>query len=408
MTGNGTARGPLAGLRVLDLSRVLAGPYCTMMLGDLGAEVIKVEQPGVGDETRRWGPPYLAAPDGSRESAYYLSINRNKLGIAVDLKHPAGQEVIRALAARCQIIVENFRAGTLEALGLGYDDLRINHPELIWGAISGYGPVGPQRDQPGYDFVAQAETGLMSITGPVDGEPSKVGVAIVDITTGMYAATAILAALRALAVTGQGQRVDVALFTSGLAWLANVAQNYFTTGEDGARFGNAHRSIVPYETFQARDRAFALGVGTDRQFAALCQAIGAPEWAADPRYATNPARVQHRAELVAALNARFAARDAADWLRALAAAGIPSGPINTVGEALRSPQADALGLVATVEHPTLGAIETVAPPYRFAATPATVRRPPPRLGEHTAAVLRDIAGFTDDEIAGLRDAGAVG
>ncbi len=398
-----TAQGPLAGVRVLDLSRVLAGPYCSMLLGDLGADVIKVEQPGVGDETRRWGPPFAA--DGT--SAYYLSVNRNKRGIAVDLKADAGRQIIRQLAAQSDVVLENFRRGLLDDLGLGYDDLKAEHPGLIWCSISGYGTVGPQRDQPGYDFVAQAETGIMAITGPVDGEPYKVGVAIVDITTGMFAATAILAALRHRDATGQGQRIDCSLFASGLAWLANVGQNFLVGGEDGMRLGNAHRSIVPYETFRARDRHFALGVGTDRQFAALCTVIGAPEWAADARFTTNRARVQHRAELVALLNERFATRDAAAWLADLRAANIPCGPIQTPGEALRSPQAQALGSVVALPHPTLGALELVAPPYALSATPATVRLPPPRLGEHTDGILRDLLGRDAGDIQALHAAGIV-
>lgn len=400
--------GPLAGVRVLDLSRVLAGPYCSMMLGDLGAEIIKVEQTGVGDETRRWGPPFAMGADGDRESAYYLSVNRNKRGIAVDLKTSQGRQVIRDLAARSDVVLENFRQGLLDELGLGCDALRQDHPTLIWCAISGYGPRGPARDVPGFDFVAQAETGIMAITGEPDGEPVKVGVAIVDVTTGMYAATAILAALRWRDATGEGQRIDCSLFGSGLAWLANVGQNYLTSGEDSPRLGNAHRSIVPYETFQARDRRFALGVGTDRQFATLCARIGEPEWASDPRFATNTARVRHRAELVARLNERFATRDAGEWIAELRAASVPCGPINTIGEALRSPQATALGSVVTVAHPTLGPVELVAPPYQLSQTPATVRLPPPGLGEHTDVVLREVLDLDDRAIADLRDVGAVG
>jgi formyl-CoA transferase len=399
--------GPLAGVRVLDLSRVLAGPYCAMMLGDLGAEVIKVEQPGVGDETRRWGPPFVSGNDGASESAYFLSVNRNKRGVAIDLKHPEGQRIIRDLIAQSDVVLENFRQGFLDDVGLGYEALRAEYPDLVWCSISGYGPTGPDRAQPGFDFVAQAETGVMAITGEPDGAPMKVGVAIVDITTGMYAATAILAALRWKALTGAGQRIDCALFASGLAWLANVGQNYLSAGEDSLRLGNAHRSIVPYETFQARDRQFALGIGTDRQFAALCAVVEQPQMATDRRFATNTTRVQNRQVIVAHLNTVFAARDAITWITELRAAGVPCGPINTVGEALQSPQAAALGSVVAVKHPTLGSVAQVAPPYHLSATPATVRLPPPRLGEHTEQVLTERLGLDATTIAALRAHGVV-
>lgn len=398
---------PLHSLRVLDLSRVLAGPYCTMMLGDLGADIIKIEQPGTGDETRRWGPPYADGSDGERQSAYYLSVNRNKRSLAVDLKTIEGQRIIRELAAQSDIVVENFRQGVLERMGLGYAELSKEHPELIWCTISGYGSVGPEKTLPGFDFVAQAETGIMSITGDVDGSPAKVGVAIVDITTGMYAATAILAALQSRATTQRGQRIEVSLFSSGLAWLANVGQNYLTAGEDSARYGNAHRSIVPYETFRAQDRSFALGVGTDKQFRALCGVAGHPEWGDDDRFATNPARVQHRLEVKQMLDDAFAQQDAATWIAHLRGADIPCGPINTVGEALTSEQAQSLESIVTIEHPTIGDCRLVAPPYQFSETPASVRLPPPILGQHSAFILREYVHYDNEYITLLQERGII-
>jgi formyl-CoA transferase len=402
MTDAQTQPPALAGVRVLDLSRVLAGPYCTMLLGDLGADVLKVEQPGHGDDTRAWGPPYAGG-----ESGYYLSVNRNKRSLTLDLKQPAGQEIIRALARESDIVVENFKLGTLERLGLGYPQLSEVNPRLIWATISGYGPDGPDADRPGYDFVAQGEAGIMAITGEPDGEPMKVGVAIVDVTTGMYTAIAILAALRARDASGVGQRIDSSLLTSAVGWLANVGQNHLITDRPAKRYGNAHANIVPYQAFRARDQHITIAVGNDKQFQAFCAVLGLSDLPTDPRYSTNPARVEHRDELVARLQAAIETRDAADVLAACRAAGVPSGPINSVEQVFEHPQVLARNMVLEIEHPTAGALRMAGIPYVMSGTPASVRLAPPLLGQHTDEILRERLGLSPERIAALRESGAV-
>ena len=397
-----TASGPLAGIRVLDLSRVLAGPYCTMVLGDLGADVIKVEQPGKGDDTRAWGPPWAGG-----ESAYYLSVNRNKRSITVDIKHPEGQGIIRDLAADSDVIVENFKLGTFERLGLGFDQLRERNPGLVWANVSGYGPTGPFADKPGYDFAVQGETGIMAITGEPEGEPMKVGVAIVDITTGLFTSVAITSALHARATTGRGQRVDASLYTSAIAWLANVGQNHLVTGKDAKRYGNAHANIVPYQTFKARDGYMTIAVGNDKQFRALCEIVGQPEFADDDRYAVNPARVANRDELIAILQRCFETQDADYWLDACYRAGIPSGKINTVEQVFAHEQTLARDMLVQVEHPTAGMLKLAGIPYALSDTPATVRLAPPLLGQHTDEILADRLGKTCEQIAKLREDGVI-
>jgi len=392
----------LDGIRVLDLSRVLAGPYCTMTLSDLGAEVIKVEQPGSGDDTRRWGPPWTGG-----ESAYYLAANRNKLGITVNLKDERGQAIIRELARQSDIVVENFKVGALDRMGLGYATLGALNPGLIWCSITGYGQDGPYADRAGYDVIAQAESGIMSVTGDPAGEPMKVGIAIVDITTGLYASTAILAALHAREESGRGQRIDVALLSSAVAWLVNVGSCYLASGELPQRYGNAHANLVPYQTFQARDRWITVGVGNDRQFQALCRILGLDELPADERFATNPQRVANRDALIPLLQDAFSRGDADDWLARLAAAGIPSGPINTVDLALSHPQIEHRGMVVELPHPTAGTVRLVGPPFILSETPAGVRSAPPLLGEHTDRVLRERLGLPDEEIASLHAEGVV-
>ena len=407
--------GALGGIRVIDLSRVLAGPYCAMLLADYGADVIKVEQPGDGDPTRQWGPPWFGGeeqdlsgvptPDrseeGRGESAYYLTANRNKRGMTLNLKSAEGQAIARGLIATADIVIENFMPGTMAGFGLDYPTLSASKPDLIYCSITGYGQTGPYRDRPGYDFMIQAEGGIMSITGPVDGEPHKVGVAIVDISAGLYAVTAILAALHQRTQTGRGQWIDVALFDAQLGWLANVAANYLVSGEPPARYGNAHPNIVPYETFPTADGHIAVGIGTNEQWRRFCELAGRPDLRDEPRYAANAGRVAAREELIRALRDVFMARPSATWLAALQAARIPAAPINDIPTALRDPQATARAMVQTVEHPT-GPLSLVGPVARLSETPATVRASPPLLGQHTEAILRDELGLSVEEVAQLR------
>lgn len=378
-------RGPLAGVRVLDLSRVLAGPLCTMVLGDLGADVIKVERPGTGDDTRTWGPPWAPGPDG-RESAYYLSVNRNKRSLAADLKSEDGRALVRRLARDADVVVENFAPGMLDRWGLGYADLSRHNAGLVFCSITGYASEGPEAGRPGYDFAVQARAGWMSITGEPEGTPVKVGVAVVDVLTGQNAAIAVLAALRERDGSGRGQRVEVSLFDSALAGLVNVTQAVLVTGSEPRRWGNAHVTIVPYQAFDAADRPFIVAVGNDAQWRRLCAAMGADDLLADERFATNPGRVEHREDVVTTLAARFRARPASEWLRMMEAAGVPCAPVRTVGEALADPAAH--GGQWAMEGPTYGAVPTVASPLRFSRTPTALRDSAPALGEHTDAIMR--------------------
>lgn len=387
----------LSGVRILDFTRVLAGPFCTMILADLGADVIKVESLD-GDETRQWGPPF----DVQGRSAYYLSVNRNKRSLTLNLKSPEGQQIARQLAAQSQIVAENFKPGGMTAFGLGYEDLRAINPALVYVSITGFGQTGPYHERPGYDFVIQAMSGLMSITGEKAGEPSKVGVAIADVVAGLFAATSILAALRHAEQTGEGQHLDVALLDTQIAALVNIASNALVSGKTPARYGNAHASIVPYQTFRAADGEFALAVGNDRQFAQLCHLIAHPEWAADPRFSTNPARVQNRDTLIDLLNRVFAARPAAAWVADALDLGIPAGTLNTVAQILDDPHVQARGLIREIDN-----LRLVGPPVGFSATPPTVRTPPPDLGQHSAEILRQRLGLSDDQIAAHRANGVI-
>jgi crotonobetainyl-CoA:carnitine CoA-transferase CaiB-like acyl-CoA transferase len=370
------SNGPLEGLLVADFSRVLAGPFATMLLGDLGADVVKVEHPDGGDETRAWGPPWFGG-----HSTYFLSVNRNKRSLALDLKSDRGREAARTLAGRADVLVENFKAGTTERLGLGYEEVARGNPGLVWCSISGFGQ-GAGADLPGYDFLVQAMSGLMSITGPVDGEPTKVGVALVDVLTGLYAFGGVLAALQERGRTGRGQRVEVSLLGSALASLVNQASSYVCTGRPPRAMGNRHPSITPYETLATADRPLVVAVGNDGQFARLCRVLGLPEAATDPRFATNADRVSNRDALAELLERALAARGAADWVAALASAGVPCGLVNDVGEAFAL--AERLGLDPVV---AAGGVPQVADPIRLSATPASYRLAPPALGEHTAEVL---------------------
>jgi succinate--hydroxymethylglutarate CoA-transferase len=387
------AAGALDGLRVLDLTRILAGPLCTMMLGDMGADVIKVEPPGSGDDTRTWGPPFA-----DKESAYFLGVNRNKRSITLNMAGKSGQEILAKLIAQCDVLVENFKVGTLEKWGFGNDWLEAHAPRVIRCSITGYGSTGPKAGLPGYDFILQAESGLMSICGEPDGEPMKYGVAIVDICTGMLASNAILAALEARHRTGRGQHVEVSLFDSSLAMLANVASNHLVSGRDARRFGNGHPNIVPYTAYPAADGMIAVAVGNDAQFAKFAALLGKPEWASDPRYARNPERVANREALDPAVSAILVTSPAEDWIARLGAAGIPCGRINSVAQALNDPHTLAREMVRTVQHPTAGEVKMVGIPFRFSDTPASVRRAPPTLGQHTEQVLRDMLELSDARI----------
>lgn len=415
--------GPLAGIRVVDCSTVLAGPYCTMLLGDLGADVVKVEPPE-GDATRGWGPPWVGGDAGGpRTAAYFLAVNRNKRSLRLDLKTAAGQEVLRRLLVRGDVVVENHRVGGFARLGFDDATLERLNPALVHLAISGFGPTGPAADRPGYDFAIQAASGLMSITGAPDadgGGPTKVGVAISDVVTGMLGAVSVLAALvgrervRGQAATANaakaappgGQRIDISLLAATLASLVNQAQNAFVTGKAPGRLGNAHPNIVPYETFETADRPIAVAVGSERQWPRFCAVLGLDKLAADPRFAGNGDRVVHRAALRPILAGRLRERGAAEWLAALEAASIPCAPINDLISAFGSDEAGALDMVVEQEHPAWGVIRQVGVPFKLAATPASIRTPPPALGEQADEVLREL-GYADHEIAALRGSGVI-
>jgi crotonobetainyl-CoA:carnitine CoA-transferase CaiB-like acyl-CoA transferase len=391
--------GPLAGITVLDLTRVLSGPYCTMLLGDLGARVIKIERPRTGDDTRAWGPPFL-----ENESTYFLSINRNKESLTLDFKHPDGRALLDRLGARADVLVENFRPGTLDAIGFDYPTLAARHPRLVYASISGFGQTGPRRDEPGYDAVIQAEGGLMSITGPAGGPAYRLGVAVADFVSGMFAAQGVMAALLARDRTGRGQRVDVGMLDAVTAMLTYQAGIWFATGEARTRMGNRHPSIAPYDTFAAADGEFVLAVGNDTQFAACSHVLGQPGLADDERFRTNAARVRQADTLREALAAIFAKRTRADWIGALTSAGVPAGSVRDVGEVLRDPQVAARDMVLTVEHETLGTIEQLGLPVKLSGTPGEIRLPPPVLGQHTTTILRDDLGVDETEIERLRTA----
>lgn len=371
----------LSDVVVVDLSRVLAGPYAAMILGDLGATVIKVEQPGTGDDTRHFGPPYIAG-----ESAYYLGLNRNKQSVTLDYTTPEGKEKLLGLIARAEVLVENFRPGTLERHGLDYASLHERYPGLIYCSISGYGQTGPYAERPGYDFVAQAESGIMAVTGEIGGEPLRVGVPVGDVSAGMFGALAVLAALRYRDRTGKGQHIDISLLETTMSMLSNVASNHLISGEEAQRYGNAHPNIVPYQAFQTSDGYMAVGCANDRLYQRLCHLLENEELATDPRFATNPQRVVNRAELLPVLQAAFRERATAEWLLELRAAGIPCGAINSVSQAFSDPQIQARGLVWECEHPTAGTIKLVGSPMHFSETPTRLYNAPPLLGEQNDTI----------------------
>jgi formyl-CoA transferase len=405
--------GPLSHIRVLDLSRVLAGPWAGQNLADLGAEVIKVERPGKGDDSRAFGPPWLKDGQGkdTTESAYFAAANRCKKSVTVNLAKPEGQELVRKLAAKCHVLIENYKVGDLARYGLGFEDLRKDNPGLVYCSVTGFGQTGPYKDRPGYDFMAQGMGGLMSITGERDdlpgGGPQRVGVPIVDIMTGMYATIAICAALAHRERTGEGNYIDVALLDTQVAFLANQAMNYLATGETPGRLGNAHPNIVPYQTFRTQDGAIILACGNDNLFGKFCAAAGCPEFATDPRFATNGKRVENRAVLTPLLDAVFAKRTTSDWCETLEAAGVANGPINAIDQVFREPQVLARGMRVEVDHPLAGKVPLVASPMRLSATPIATPAAPPLVGQHTEAVLAGLLGMTPEACVALRKSGAI-
>lgn len=394
--------GALNSVRVLDFTRILAGPFCTMLLGDYGADVIKIERPGFGDDTRQWGPPFAG-----EHSAYYLSVNRNKRSLTLNLQSTEGQWLARQLALQSDIVIENFKAGQMKTHGLDYETLHEAHPGLIYCSITGYGQHSPYAERPGYDFVIQGQSGLMSITGPADGEAYKVGVAISDVITGLTAANAIQAALFHRAQTGQGQYIDIALLDSQLAALVNIASNYLISGQPPQRYGNAHPSIVPYEVFAASDQPFILAVGNDSQFRQLCRLLGQPNMADDVRFATNPARVANRQALIAILQPMLRQKPTHDWIDACLAAGVPAGPIHDVSAALNDPHVQARGLVQPVELGDGTLVNLLSSATQLTGTPPDIRLPPPLLGQHTDEILNDLLHIDADDIDDLRSRGVI-
>ncbi len=405
--------GPLSHVKVLDLSRVLAAPWAAQNLADLGAEVIKVERPGKGDDSRGYAPPFLKDAHGkdTRESAYFCAANRGKKSITVNLTKPQGQQIVRELAQRCDVLIENYKVGDLARYGLGYDDLKALNPGIVYCSVTGFGQTGPDKDRPGYDFMAQGMGGMMSITGERDdlpgGGPQRVGVPIVDLTTGMYATIAICAALAHRAVTGKGQWIDVALLDTCVAYLANQGMNYLATGVPPARIGNAHPNIVPYQTFDTQDGAIILACGNDNLFNKFCEVAGCAHLAKDPRFSVNAERVKNRDEITRLLNEVFAKRPTREWVKLLDDAGVANGPINSIAQVFEEPQVKARGLRIELPHASAGKVPLVASPMRFSATPIKHEVPPPVLGQHTDEILRGVLKKGDAEIAKLKAAGVV-
>jgi crotonobetainyl-CoA:carnitine CoA-transferase CaiB-like acyl-CoA transferase len=402
--------GALAGITVIDLTRVLAGPYCTQLLGDLGADVIKIERPGTGDDTRKFAPPFVADDQGNEtsESAYYMSANRNKRSIAVDITTEAGRDIVKRLALDADVLVENFKTGNLAKYGLGYDDLKDANPKLVYCSITGFGQTGPYANRPGYDFLIQGMSGFMSITGEADREPQKAGVPIADIMAGMFAAVAINGALRYAAATGKGQYIDVGMLDTSVAWLVNQGMNYLHSGR-AERLGNAHPNIVPYQVFQTADGHIVLAIGNDSQFRTFCEFAGAPELAADPRFATNDARVKNRAEAVAKVQEIIEKHPSQYWLEEFEKLKIGCGPINTLDQVFADPHVVARNMTVDLPHPLLpGGAKLIASPLRLSETPVEYRHHPPLLGEHTDEVLAEKLGLDTAAVAELRAAGAIG
>jgi crotonobetainyl-CoA:carnitine CoA-transferase CaiB-like acyl-CoA transferase len=405
--------GPLDHVRVLELSRILAGPWAAQTLADLGATVIKVEKPGVGDDTRTFGPPFLTTSDGRRtgESAYFMSTNRGKRSVTIDFVQPEGQRLVTQLAAASDIVIENFKVGGLAKFNLDYASLKSVNPGLIYCSITGFGQTGPNRDKPGYDFMIQGTGGLMSVTGEPDerpgGSPIKVGVAVADIFTGLYATIAILGALASRDRTGRGQHIDISLLDSQVSILANQAMNYLVSGQVPQRMGNAHPNIVPYQVFATSDGHVILAVGNQNQFVRFCEVAGRQDLVSDERFASNPSRVDHRDELIAVLNQIFRTRTSRYWIETLENAGVPCGPINNIADVFADPQVQARGMRLELHHPILGAVPSVASPIKYSETQISYDRAAPMLGEHTDEVLRDLLGVTPEEIARMRERGII-
>lgn len=403
--------GPLTGVRVLDLSRILAGPVATQLMGDLGADVIKIERPGEGDDTRQWGPPWLPDDSGkpTGESAYFLSANRNKRSVTIDLAKAAGQDLIRDLAKHCDILVENFKVGDLARFRLDYASLKAELPRLVYCSISGFGQTGPYATRPGYDFMVQGLGGIMSITGEADGPPMKVGVAVADVVCGLYVAVAVMAALRHRDRTGEGQHIDMGLLDTQVAWLVNQGLNYLTSGTPPGRLGNAHPNIVPYQVFPASDGYFIMAVGNDTQFRRFAAFAEAGHLADDSRFATNPARVRHRGQLIPLIEKMTRARPMGHWLAGLQAVGVPCGPVNDLRQVFDDPQVRHRGMQVEMPHRTArgGRVNLIGNPIRYSATPVEYRRAPPSLGEHTDEVLQEILGLTQAETELLRRDGVI-
>lgn len=405
--------GALSHIRVLDLSRVLAGPWCSQHLADLGAEVIKIERPGIGDETRAWGPPYLKDADGNdtSEAGYYLSCNRGKKSLTLDISTREGQDIIRRLAAKSDVVLENYKVGQLKKYGLGYDDLKVINPKIVYCSITGFGQTGPWNHRPGYDFIIQGLGGLMSITGERDdlpgGGPQKVGVAVTDLMTGMYSTIAVLAALTHRDRTGVGQYIDMALLDVSVAMLANMNMNYLTSGQVPKRWGNAHPNVIPYQVFACSDGHIIVAVGNDSQYRKFCEVLGAPELGVDERFATNSNRIRNRDALIPLLEPLMRARNRDSWVDALEAASVPCGPINNIDQVFQNPQVKARGIKVDIPHPLSGTVPQVASPMRFSATPIEYHTAPPTLGQHNEYVLREVLGMPIDTIGELRQTGVI-
>nr|CAH7727168.1 unnamed protein product [Callosobruchus chinensis] len=398
-TGKTLENSPLDGIRILDLTRIVAGPYCTMILSDLGAEVIKVEKPGSGDEARKWGPPFIK---DTQETCYFMALNRNKKSICVDLKSKGGRDILYDLAKESDVLVENYVPGKLDELQLGYKDFEKVAPHLIYCSITGYGPVGPYKNRPGYDVIAASIGGFLHITGPKDGEPVKAGVAVTDLATGLYAHGAILAALLQRSRTGKGQKIDCNLLSTQVASLINIGSNYLNAGKEATRWGTAHESIVPYEAFPTKDGYYTIGTGSDVQYKDLCVKLEHPELAEEEKYINNKSRVAHRDELITTLKSIFKTKTNKEWDKIFKGSSFPCGPVNSLKETFNDPHIQAIGLVQTVKHPTAGDVTVVGPCVTYSGGDNRVRDPPPTLGQHTSETLKGILGYNDEKIVDLQ------